>query len=131
MSLGGRLRHAWGLFLKRTLNPLTLESARRGRGPFSIVRHVGRRSGREYETPIIVAPIGDDFVVELTYGPRVQWYRNVVAAGGCVIVHRGAEHRVVALEPMDAEGGLAAFTGPQRVVLRLLRRRHFVRFVTA
>ncbi|MDQ1551731.1 MAG: hypothetical protein QOD50_1153, partial [Actinomycetota bacterium] len=44
----------WGTILKHTLNPLTLRAARRGRGPFSIVTSVGRKSGRIYETPIIV-----------------------------------------------------------------------------
>lgn len=81
------------------------------------------------ETPIIVAPIDGGFMVELTYGPEVQWYQNVLAAGGCTIVRRQAEHRIVRIEPVDAATGLAAFPASQRGVLRLLRRRHFVRFV--
>ena len=78
-------RSLWLSFIKRTINPLAIRAARRGSGPFSIVEHVGRTSGKRYETPIIVAPVPEGFVAELTYGPQVAWYRNAVAAGGCTI----------------------------------------------
>jgi deazaflavin-dependent oxidoreductase (nitroreductase family) len=86
---------------------------------------VGRRSGRTYETPLILALAPEGFVAELTYGERVDWYRNVVAAGGCVVVHRGGEHRVVAVEPLAAAEGRAAYALPFRVVLRALGRTEF------
>lgn len=124
-------RRLWFALLARTLNRATLRLARAGVGPFTIVRHRGRRSGRTFETPIIVAPLGRDFVAELTYGEGVQWYRNVVAAGGCELVRGPRTARVVAVERMTAAEGLAAFGRPQRLVLRLLRRREFRRFVTA
>jgi hypothetical protein len=73
----------WGTILKHTLNPLTLRAARRGRGPFSIVTSADRKGGKAYETPIIVQPTEGGFMIELTYGDQVQWYRNVLAAGGC------------------------------------------------
>jgi deazaflavin-dependent oxidoreductase (nitroreductase family) len=120
-----------GRVLKNTLNRVTLRLARGGHGPFSIVRHVGRRSGRGYETPIIVQPTAGGFMVELTYGDRVDWYRNVVAAGGCGVRYRGAEYVVTAIEPVDAAIGIAAFSPAQRRLLSLLRRSHFVRFVCA
>lgn len=71
MSLRQQLRNAFLLLLKHTLNPLTRRLARSSLGPFSIIRHVGRRSGKLYETPIIVAPHRGGFVIELTYGPEV------------------------------------------------------------
>jgi hypothetical protein len=37
----------------------------------------------------------DDFVVALTYG-RTDWLRNVLAARGCELVHRGRLHRLAA-----------------------------------
>ena len=120
----------WGRFLKRTLNPVTLRAARRGRGPFSIVTSVGRKSGKTYETPIIVQPTDGGFMIELTYGDRVQWYRNVLAAGGCEITYRGVTHVIRGIEPVDASTGLAAFPPSQRRVLTILRRKHFVRFLT-
>ncbi len=72
MNLSQRLRKSLLLVLKHTLNPLTRRMARSNLGPFSIIRHVGRRSGRHYETPIIVAPVEEGYVIELTYGPEVD-----------------------------------------------------------
>ena len=121
---------AWGTILKHTLNRLTLRAARRGRGPFSIVTSVGRKSGKTYETPIIVQPTDGGFMIELTYGDQVQWYRNVLAADGCVITYKAVEYSIDGIEPVDAATGLAAFPPSQRRILTLLRRSHFVRFRT-
>ena len=122
-------RRLWFVVLSRTLNRLTVRLARAGVGPFTLVRHRGRRSGRVYETPIIVAPLGRDFVIELTYGDGVQWYRNVVAAGGCELVRGGSTTEIVAVEPIAAPAALDAFPPPQRAMLRLLRRSEFRRLV--
>jgi deazaflavin-dependent oxidoreductase (nitroreductase family) len=111
--------------LKNTLNRVTSRAARSGRGPFSLVRHVGRKSGRVYETPIVVAAVPEGFIAELTYGENVNWYRNVVAAGGCDLLVDGVVHRVVAVEPYPADAGRRAFGYPARVVLALLRRKEF------
>jgi hypothetical protein len=43
------LRTAWVGFIARTINPRALAAAKSGRGPFSLVRHVGRKSGKAYE----------------------------------------------------------------------------------
>jgi deazaflavin-dependent oxidoreductase (nitroreductase family) len=118
-----RTRFLWTL--KHTLNRVTTRAARSGRGPFSLIRHVGRRSGREYETPVILAQVPDGFVAELTYGPDVDWYRNVVAAGGCTVIHHGREYAVDRISTLPPEEGLAAYPYPQRLVLRLLRRHQF------
>jgi deazaflavin-dependent oxidoreductase (nitroreductase family) len=120
-----RARQSWFWLLKNTLNRATTRMAHAGRGPFSLIRHTGRKSGREYETPLILARAGRDFVAELTYGPDVSWYRNVVAAGRCSVVFRGAEYEIDRIEPYDTAAGLRAFGYPASLVLRLLRRRHF------
>jgi hypothetical protein len=84
------MRRTFLWLLKNTLNRLTTRVARSGRGPFSLVRHVRRKSGIVYETPIIVAAAPEGFVAELTYGEDVNWYRNIVAAGGCDLLAAGA-----------------------------------------
>ena len=119
------MKRGWLWLIKHTLNPATLRSARSGRGPFSLVRHVGRKSGKTYETPLILARLGEDFVAELTYGPQVQWYQNVVAAGHCVIVYQGDEYEINGIGPLDREAGLRSFGNPAAMVLRLLRRHEF------
>jgi len=120
-----RIRRAWLWLLKNTLNKGTSALARTGHGPFSLVRHVGRKSGIVYETPIIVAAVPEGFVAELTYGEQVNWYRNVVAAGGCELVVRGIPHRIVAIEPYPTDAGRKAFGPPATALLTLLRRNEF------
>jgi deazaflavin-dependent oxidoreductase (nitroreductase family) len=123
------LRKGFLVTLKHTLNPLTRRLARASVGPFSIVRHTGRRSGRQYETPIIVSPVEGGFVIELTYGPEVDWYKNIVAAGGCTVVWRGREYVIDELAALDTETGLAAFPPSQRLALRALGRKHFRKLI--
>jgi deazaflavin-dependent oxidoreductase (nitroreductase family) len=130
MNLQQRLRSGWLTLLKYTLNPLTRRLARSSFGPFAIVRHVGRRSGKHYETPIIVSRAEDGFVIELTYGPDVDWHKNVLAAGGCKVIWHGNEYAIDKVEPLDAETGRAAFPPPQRLILRVLGRRHFEKMKT-
>lgn len=119
------MRRAWLWLLKNTLNRWTTRLARSGRGPFSLVRHIGRNSGTVYETPIIVARVPDGFIAELTYGENVNWFRNIVAAGGCDLLVGGATHRVIAIEPYPSDAGRRAFGFPARLVLNLLRRDEF------
>src|SRR5215207_585638 len=126
-----KIRKGIGLLLKHTLNPLTRRLAHSSFGPFSIIRHVGRRSGKQYETPIIVAPTEDGFVIELTYGPDVDWYKNVLAAGGCTVIWHGKEYVIDKLEPIDAETGRAAFPLPARLILRVTKRQHYVKMKEA
>lgn len=125
MSLQQRFRKAFLILLKHSVNRVTLRLARSSMGPFSIVRHVGRRSGKRYETVIIVSPVDDGFVIELTYGPDVDWHKNVLAAGGCTLFWHGRDYAIRALEPLDTATGRAAFPASQRFVLGLLRRTHF------
>ena len=78
-----------------------------------------------YDTPLIVSRVSDGFVIELTYGPEVDWYKNVVAAGGCTVIWHGAEYVIEGIEPIPTPIGMAAFPRSQQLILRLLRRTHF------
>jgi len=124
VTVAGRFRERYLALLKRTLNPLTLRAARRGRGPFSLVRHTGRRTGRVFEAPVVLAERPDGLIAELTYGDRVNWYRNIVAGGG-EIVHRGRTYRILSVDTLPAEEGLRAFGGFRGLLLRMLRRHEF------
>jgi deazaflavin-dependent oxidoreductase (nitroreductase family) len=80
-------------FTRRFGNPITRPVA--GSLPwFCIVRYRGRKSGRQYRTPMNVFRHGEAWVFALTYGSEVQWVRNVLAAGRCEVESRG---RVVQL----------------------------------
>ncbi len=62
---------------------------------FAIVTHVGRTSGRRYESPVNLFHADDRWVFALTYGAGAQWVRNVRAAGGCEVRTRGRRMRLV------------------------------------
>jgi deazaflavin-dependent oxidoreductase (nitroreductase family) len=122
---GWRAEGAWFWLLKNTLNRATIRLTRSGRGPFALVRHVGRKTGTRYETPLLLARTGDGFVAELTYGPDVAWYRNVEAAGRCVVLVHGVEHEIGRIEVLPAEQGRRAFGALASLVLKVLRRRDY------
>ena len=120
-----RIRTRFFWLLKNTLNRVTSRMARAGHGPFSLIRHVGPKSGRTYETPVILVQVPEGFIAELTYGENVNWYRNIVAAGGCVVVHHRREYRVTHIEPCSAEYGRGAYAAPFRLILKAAGRKEF------
>jgi deazaflavin-dependent oxidoreductase (nitroreductase family) len=120
-----RIRASFFWVLNHTLNRVTTPLARSGHGPFSLIRHVGRKSGRTYETPVILVKVADGFIAELTYGENVNWYRNSVAAGGCVVVFRGREYTVTRIEPCSRERGLNAYPALFRMILKVGGRKEF------
>ncbi len=72
--------------------------------PFAILEHTGRRSGKQYRTPVNVFSTNVDgkpgFAIVLTYGPDRDWLKNLTAAGGGRMRHKGktigiADPRVV------------------------------------
>jgi deazaflavin-dependent oxidoreductase (nitroreductase family) len=118
-----KARFFW--LLNQTLNRVTTRIARAGHGPFSLIRHVGRKSGRTYETPVILVQVPEGFIAELTYGENVNWYRNIVAARGCVVVHHRREYRVAGIEPCSPEHGRGAYAAPFRLILKAAGRKEF------
>lgn len=93
MAATPRFWHARPL-VRRFVNPVTRLFAGWLPG-FAILTHVGRRSGRTYETPINAFRRGDHYVFALTYGSQVDWLKNVLSAGECRIRTRGRIVRLV------------------------------------
>src|SRR4051794_40522396 len=52
---------------------------------------VGRKTGRTDEPRSSWPRVPEGFVAELTYGDKVDRYRNI-AAGACSVFHRGDEY---------------------------------------
>ena len=61
---------------------------------WSIVEHVGRRSGKSYRTPVSIFRTDDGVAVLLPYGTDTDWVRNVQAAGGAQVKLGGKTFRV-------------------------------------
>lgn len=111
-------------FTTRVINPLTRRFADRLPG-FAIISYRGRTSGRTYHTPMNVFRDGDSYVFALTYGPDVQWVKNVLAAGEAEI--RTHEGTILLTEP-------ELFSDPQgrampRVVRIFLRFQHVTAYL--
>ena len=76
-------------FNRAVTNPRVLRSAGSPGASASVIRHVGRVSGRQYETPVGPHVVGDGFVIALPYGPGADWARNVLARTSATLVHEG------------------------------------------
>jgi deazaflavin-dependent oxidoreductase (nitroreductase family) len=89
----GSIQNALRLFT-RVMRPLALRSAGKEESSTSVVRHVGRRSGRTYETPVIAVQHDDSFLIALPYGQRTDWLKNVLDAGSAAIVANGHAYQI-------------------------------------
>ena len=72
-----------------------------------------------YRTPVNAFRRESDYVFVMTYGPDVDWVRNVEAAGECDIETRG--RRVHLVQPRRfSDPAREAVPGPVRMILRLI-----------
>ena len=111
-----------GIFWRvaRSTNGLMIRFAGHRWNPiFSVVEHVGRRSGRRYAAPIAAMRTADGFVISLAFGAQVDWHRNLVAAAGGTIRWRGQAYPVGAPSRTERTAAIAAFHPIQRFFLRL------------
>ncbi|HUH68462.1 MAG TPA: hypothetical protein VLZ05_06015 [Mycobacterium sp.] len=84
----------------------------------AVLSHVGRRSGRTYQTPLGAFPYGDGFVVSLSYGSQTDWCRNVMAAGGCTLAWRGQTYQLERPEIISGSQVFQALPIWPRILLR-------------
>jgi deazaflavin-dependent oxidoreductase (nitroreductase family) len=112
----------------RAVNPLVLRFAGGRHLPvLGVLHHRGRRTGREYATPLGIRPAaGGGFVMPLTFGETAGGYRNIRAAGWCVITWRGSDHTVAGPVIVDGATALPAFPRYERLALRLIGVHQFV-----
>ena len=97
------LPRALAAFNRRVTNPIQRRWAGRIPG-HAIIEHVGRTSGRRYRTPVLCIERPGGFAFLVGYGLESDWVRNLLAADGGVVVHRGRRYEVrdVRLVPMPA-----------------------------
>jgi deazaflavin-dependent oxidoreductase (nitroreductase family) len=94
------------IFNKHIFNRITLTLAESGKGPFSVVYHIGRHSGRTYRTPVLASYVDETIIIPLSYGENVDWLRNILAQGGCEIIRK--KKRMGATNP-EVIGSATAF----------------------
>ena len=117
--------------MTKVLNPVIRKVA--GRPHFrmaALVRHTGRRSGRQYVTPVGAELTGNTVVIPLTFGTESDWSRNVRAAGGCSIRLGGIDYDAVAPEVLSAGEARpvlrSAYSAWQRGMFRMLGIKQFL-----
>src|SRR5918912_714835 len=78
--LGMRARSATVINAVRRLTHVTnrfpMKTAGVGDAYASVVRDVGRSSGRSYQTPVRVVATDDGFAIALPYGSASDWVKN-------------------------------------------------------
>jgi deazaflavin-dependent oxidoreductase (nitroreductase family) len=92
--------------------------------PWAVILHRGRRSGRQYRTPLFAFRRGRTLVIALLYGEESEWLRNLRAGGGHVI-RAGRTFVVGAPEVVatrEASSLLVRLSPPERAYCRLAEK---------
>lgn len=71
--------HAVRRFNRAFTNPRAMKKAGTPGAYASVIRHVGRTTGRPYETPVEAFATDDGFLIALPYGSDADWLKNVLA----------------------------------------------------
>ena len=116
---------------KYLLNPVMLRLAGTRYWYASVVHHTGRRSGKEFATPVVVERVGDQFIVPLPYGTQVDWLRNVLTAGRARITTKGQAYDVASPEIIDATEALPLLPRDRRRTFERTGIDHFLRTTLA
>ena len=99
-------------FNRDTLNPWMMQRAGGKHWYASVVKHTGRASGKEYETPVVMHEVDGHLAIPLPYGTDVDWLENLQHAGGGVAVHKGVEYALT--EPVIvSRDSIAEALGPR------------------
>ena len=102
----------------RIMRPLALRSAGKEGSATSVVRHVGRRSGRTYQTPVVAAQHDGTFLIALPYGQRTDWLKNVLSKGTATIMTDGHTYEVSQPEVIPMAEAAAYFRPRERRMQR-------------
>jgi deazaflavin-dependent oxidoreductase (nitroreductase family) len=88
---------------KRVLNPRQIR-----KGSYPVVTHVGRTSGKAYQTPLDAYPTKTGYVLVARYGPASDWVRNILAAETATLRIDGEEHALDTPRLVTQEEAVAA-----------------------
>src|SRR2546421_647898 len=126
IQLGPRARRVIRL-AARFVNPLVLLIAGRRWMPIvGILHHRGRRTGRNYSSPLGMRPSAGGFVIPVTFSEHAAWYQNVRAAREAVVTYAGRDQVVTRPEVIDYAAAAASFPRYERAQFRLLGIRQFL-----
>lgn len=113
-------------FNKYITNPALMRIAGTTNTSFAVIIHIGRISGKQYKTPIIVRKVNEGFVAALTYGPTVNWYQNILKAQRCSVLWHKRQYTINKIESLSTDKGLATFPSPFNKILKLRGTKDFI-----
>jgi deazaflavin-dependent oxidoreductase (nitroreductase family) len=121
-----RLNDAVCFLNKRVLNPMMMFLDRR-HFYAAVLRHKGRRSSKEYSTPVTAEPTEDGYVIPLTYGEDVDWLKNIRVAGRCTIEARDGTYTVGEPEVIDRAAAFMSVSPRTRLMFRVFGINRFLK----
>jgi len=109
-----------------TYNGMTRNISGTERSSWGLLTHVGRRSGRVYQTSLGTIAYGDGFLLPLGYGPHTDWYRNLMATGTGTLAWKGRTYQLERPELISGPEAMRAWPIMSRMLLLLAGMRDFV-----
>ena len=114
-------------FNRKVTKPRAMETAGQPGAYAGVIRHVGRSSGTEYETPIGPFETSEGFVIPLPYGAKADWLKNVQRSGGAVIVFEGVTYDIDDPEIIAADEAMPLIPPKHQRSLRWFSVNEFLR----
>ena len=113
--------------LVKLTSPLALRLAGRRWFPlWAVVRHRGRKSGKDYSIPVAVIVTPNSFIIGLPWGPKTNWAQNVLAAGGCAIRWKAQDYQVTNPRLVGSDRAVAAANRLEGKILRRTGMKDFL-----
>jgi len=94
---------------------------------YSLVYHTGRRSGKEYSTPVVAIKKNEFIFIPLPYGANTDWFLNVQEKGKCDIKIKGTLYSVTNPEIIDSTAALFVFPSMLRRSLERAKVNQYLR----
>ncbi|WP_156763008.1 nitroreductase family deazaflavin-dependent oxidoreductase [Mycobacterium sp. E787] len=116
----------WFRTFLTTYNGMTRKISGTKRSSWGLLTHVGRRSGRVYQTSLGTAAYGDGFLLPLGYGRQTDWYRNLMSAGIGTLAWKGRTYALERPELISGPEAMRAWPLVSRMLLRLSGIHEFV-----
>jgi len=115
------------IFNKHVTNKVLIHICGKRFGHLAILSHVGRKSGKVYRIPILAEPLDNGFVIALTYGKKVDWYKNVKAKGSCSLYWKNKEYLLVNPAFIEKEIGVRAFPAIAQSALKRANIQYYLK----